>query len=154
VTIPPDLLDLFSGGAFSGGSTLIPTFGICLGPSPPPFCPIGIPALYPITGSPPPTAPPIALPLNLDLLYADSPQAGLERVIFEAPAGVVPTFSFWPSSGAGSVGSATLEQAIMDGTAVWIATFPVVQGGYHFVATGVGTGGAGVSQIGTVTIGP
>ena len=41
------------------------------------FCPFGIPALYPMTGSPPPTAPPIALPLDLDLLYADSPQLGM-----------------------------------------------------------------------------
>ena len=154
VAIPPDLVDLFSAGAFSGGSTLIPTFGLCLGPSPPSFCPIGIPALYPVTGSPPPTAPPIALPLDLELLYADSPQIGMERVILAAPSGVVPTFSFWPSSGAGSVGSAVMEQAILDGRDVWIATFPVVQGGYHFVATGVGAGGAGVSPIGSVTIGP
>jgi hypothetical protein len=92
--------------------------------------------------------------LTLDLLYADSLQPGMERAIFSAPDGIVPTFSFWPSSGTGIVGSATVEQAILDGRTVWIATFPVQQGGYHFVATGVGTGGAGMSPIGTVTIGP
>ena len=47
-----------------------------------------------------------------------------------------------------------IEQAVLDGRPVWIATFPVAQGGYHFVATGVGAGGAGVSPIGSVTIGP
>jgi hypothetical protein len=107
-----------------------------------------------VTGSPPPTAPPITLPLTLDLLYADSPQPGMERAIFSAPDGIVPTFQYWPSSGTGVVGTATIEQALLDGTMVWIATFPVQQGGYHFVATGVGTGGAGISPIGTVTIGP
>ena len=154
VLIPPDLVDLFAGGAISGGSTLVPSFSLCVGPSPPSFCPLGIPALYPVTGSPPPTAPPIALPLTLDLLYADSPQPGVERAILTAPDGVVPTVSFWPSSGTGVVGSATIEQALLDGKPVWIATFPVQQGAYHFVATGVGTGGAGVSPVGSVTIGP
>ena len=152
--IPADLVDLFSAGAFSGGSTLVPSFGLCRRTLAAMFCPIGIPALYPVTGSPPPTAPPIALPLDLELLYADSPQLGVERVILTAPDGVVPTFTFWPSSGTGAVASAAIEQAILDGRTVWIATFPVAQGGYHFVATGVGAGGAGVSQIGSVTIGP
>ena len=154
VQIPADLLDLFSAGAFGGGSTLIPALGICIGPSPPASCPVGIPALYPITGSPPPTAPPIALPLTLELLYADSPQPGIERAIFSAPDGIVPTLQFWPSSGTGIVGSADVQQVLLDGTSVWLATFPVQQGGYHFVATGVGAGGAGISPIGTVTIGP
>ena len=154
VRVPPDLLDLFSGGAFSGGSTLVPLFGLCIGPSPPTFCPAGIPAIYPVTASPPPTAPPIAQPLKLELLFADSTQPGMERAIFSAPDGIVPSFSFWPSSGTGLVGTATLEQAILNGRTVWIATFPVSQGGYHFVATGVGSGGAGFSPVGTVTIGP
>ena len=154
VQIPPDILDLFSAGAFSGGSTLVPAFSLCVGPSPPGFCPIGIPALYPVTGSPPPTAPPISLPLTLDLLYADSPQPGMERAIFSAPDGVVPTFSYWPSSGTGVAATAGVQQALLDGKTVWMATFPVQQGGYHFVASGVGSGGAGISSIGTVTIGP
>ena len=47
-----------------------------------------------------------------------------------------------------------LDVAILNGRTVWIATFPVSQGGYHFVATGVGSGGAGFSPVGTVTIGP
>lgn len=154
VAIPADLVDLFSAGAFSGGSTLVPLFSLCASASPPSFCPIGIPALYPVSASPPPTAPPIALPLTLELLYADSPQPGMERTIFTAPDGIVPTFQFWSSSGTGSVGTALVEGAILDGKPVWIATFPVQQGGYHFVASGMGTGGAGVSPIGTVTIGP
>jgi hypothetical protein len=154
VAIPPDLVNLFTGGAFSGGSTLIPSFSICVSNPAPAFCPIGIPALYPVGASAPPTAPPITLPITLDLKYADSVQPGMERTIFTAPSGVVPTFTFWPSSGTGAVGTATVQEALMDGKDVWIATFPVQSGGYHFVASGVGAGGAGVSQIGTVTIGP
>lgn len=120
----------------------------------PAFCPIGLPGDYPIVG--PRISPPVLVaPFKLDLIYADSPQPGVERTIFTGPPGLDPTLSYWPTANgsAGPVSQAVVEAATLNGQQVWIATFPVAVGAYQFVASGSAGWGAGISQVGSVAVG-
>jgi hypothetical protein len=127
--------------------------GLCVTTSPPAFCPPGVPAVHPSPKVQPPTLPPLVNLVPLDLLYADTPQPGLQRTIFSAPAGINPSCSYWPSDGSGQALAADVEAATLDGKLVWIATFAVRPGTYDFVATANQAGVVSTSEVGRIQIG-
>jgi hypothetical protein len=98
---------------------------------------------------------PLGPPPPIDLLYANAPQPGLVQVIFQATGGQA-SFDFWPTDGSGPIQhAASVESALLGGKAVWLATFPVQAGGaYEFAAGLTGAGVAGLSKIGSITLGP
>jgi hypothetical protein len=112
-----------------------------------------VPAVYPSPKVAPPTVPPLVNSIPLDLLYADTPQPGLQRAIFSAPPGSDPSFSFWRSDGSGQAQEADVVAATLDGRFVWIATFSVQPGSYDFVASSNVNGVLSLSKIGQTTIG-
>ncbi len=148
--IPSDVSILSRLAASIGGSIVVPNFGICLLVPVPTGCPPGLPGTYPSGASPGPLASP---PIPIDLLYASVPQPGLVQVIFTAPGGSS-SLDFWPTDGSGPVSPADVQQAMLGGRSVWIATFPVKAGSFGFAAGTLGTGIAGMSQVGGLTIGP
>ena len=91
--------------------------------------------------------------IPLHLLYGSDPQPGTYQAIFSAPPGVTPELDYWSSGDPTKIGHADLIEATLDGKPVWIATFPVQPGTYHFLASAGGPGGIGVSDVGTTTIG-
>ena len=86
-------------------------------------------------------------------MYASAPQPGLVQIIFSGP-GDASSLDFWKSDGSGPVRPADVQPATLGGKAVWVATFPVAQGRYGFTAGVLGSGIAGQSQIGAITVGP
>ena len=150
-SIPPDAGTVTGTDGKYGGVSLGSILAVCATASPPSFCPNGVIGIYPLTGVPPPTPPPLVGNVPIDLLYASTPQPGVQQVIFTAPPGFQPMGSFWLPGG--QVQQANLQPAVMDGSPVWIATFPVQTGTYDFVVSGLGAGVAGVSPVATLTVG-
>jgi hypothetical protein len=151
---PPTPSDADSGlgsGATVGGVSLASVLALCTGSSPPAYCPVGLVGVYPPPVAPPPTLPPLIGTVPIDLLYASTPQPGFEQVIFTAQAGIQPIASYW-SPGSGQVLQADVEAATINGTAAWIATFPVQPGTYDLVVSGVGSNVAGLSPVATLTV--
>jgi hypothetical protein len=128
----------------------VPILGLCLTPPIPASCPLGLPATYPSGSSPGPIPSP---PSPVDLLYASIPQPGQVQVIFSGP-GSAASLAFWKADGTGPVQAADVQPATMGGRPVWVATLPVVAGGYGFTASTQGSGIAGLSQVGSVRVGP
>lgn len=150
--VPPLVATFAHLNATVGASSIVATLGVCLENPAPASCPAGIPALYPLGRSP---VLPAVSPPPVDLLYASIPQPGVMQVIFTAP-GSSSSFLFWPSGETAQLQpAASLDQATLGGTPVWIATFPVAAGGsYQFAAGAAGAGFSGLSGVGAVTIGP
>ncbi len=149
--VPPSVSKFGHIVASVGGFSIVATLGACLAVPAPASCPAGIPALYP-GGSH--LTPPVSSPSPVDLLYASLPQPGIAQVIFES--GRTSSFTYWQASAvADALPAATLDQALLGGHPVWIATFPV-QGGssYQFVAGSEGAGVSALSSVGQVTVGP
>ncbi len=75
------------------------------------------------------------------------------QVIFTTPDGTTPALQFWDSTA--STGTLSLapsvESALLGGTLVQVAQFPISQGGtYDFIASAAGTGVRALSQVGTI----
>jgi len=153
-TTPPDVDDYTGHRPVEGIGDIEFFLGLCVTKTPPAFCPPGVPAVYPSPKVPPPTVPPLVNLVPLDLLYADTPQPGLQRTIFSAPQDSDPSFSYWPSDGSGQAREADVVAATLNGSFVWIATFPVQPGSYDFVASTDKGGVLSLSKIGQVSIGP
>src|SRR6266542_3555912 len=151
---PPDLDQYIGTKPVEGVGDIKFFLGLCVTNTPPAFCPPGVPAVYPSPKAAPPTVPPLVNSIPLDLLYADTPQPGLQRAIFSAPQDSDPSFSFWPSNGSGQAREAEVVAATLNGSFVWIATFPVQPGSYDFVASSNVNGVLSLSKIGQVSIGP
>ncbi len=151
--IPVEVSGLTRVIAGFGDASIIVQLGLCLGVPVPPYCPPGVPVQFPIGGlhGPLPAKP----PPPIDLLYANVPQPGVVQVIFQATGGQA-SFDYWPTDGSGPVQHATsVEGATLGGKPVWLATFPVQAGGaYEFAAGMTGIGVAGISKIGSITLGP
>ncbi len=147
--VPADIANLLHLVATSGGSSVVPNFGVCLAIPVPTGCPTGLPATYPggLHPGPFPTPPP-----PVQLLFASIPEPGQVQVIFSA-SGSASSLDFWSTSGSGAVQPADVQPATLGGKAVWIATFPVQAGSYGFAAGTLGSGVAGLSQLGGLTIG-
>ena len=135
-----------------GGVKVSSILGLCVGGAAPLFCPDGIVGTYP-SPSIPPSIPPLVPEVPLHLLYGSDPQPGTYQAIFTAPPGVTPELDYWSGGDPTKIGHADLIEATLDGQPVWIATFPVQPGTYHFLASAGGPGGIGVSDVGTTTIG-
>ena len=150
IAIPPDILTLLQLQASGGGTLIVPAFALCLTQPIPASCPAGLPATYPSGASPGPAPSPTS---PIDLLYASIPQPGQVQVIFSGP-GSAASLAFWRADGTGPVQAADVQPAIMGGNPVWVATLPVVTGGYGFSASTQGSGIAGLSQVGSVKVGP
>ena len=153
-TTPSDADDYTGRQPLQGVGYIDVFLGLCVTTSPPAFCPPGVPAVFPSPKVQPPTLPPLVDLAPLDLIYADTPQPGLQRTIFSAPAGINPSFSYWPSDGSGQALAADVEAARLDGKLVWIATFAVRPGTYDFVATAHQAGVVSTSEVGSIQIGP
>jgi hypothetical protein len=151
--VPPDVDDYLGTRPVEGVGGIKFFLGLCVTPTPPSFCPAGVPAVYPLPKVAPPTVPPLVNSIPLDLLYADTPQPGLQRAIFSAPQDSHPSFSFWRSDGSGQAQEADVVAATLDGKFVWIATFQVQPGSYDFVASSKVNGALSLSKIGQTTIG-
>ncbi len=150
IAIPADIQNLLQLEASAGGSLIVPAFSLCLTPPIPASCPLGLPATYPSGSSPGPVPSP---PSPIDLLYASVPQPGQVQVIFSGP-GDAAALAFWRADGTGPVQAADVQPATLGGKPVWVATLPVVAGGYGFSASTQGSGIAGLSQLGNVKVGP
>jgi len=150
---PPDIKDYIGTRPVEGVGDIKFFLGLCVTKAPPAFCPPGVPAVYPSPKVAPPTLPPLVNSVPLDLLYADTPQPGLQRAIFSAPPGSDPSFSYWPSDGSGQAHDADVVAATLNGQFVWIATFPVQPGSYDFVASTEQNGVLSLSKIGQTAIG-
>ena len=150
ILIPIDVSVLEQIQANAGATAVVPIFGLCLAPPIPASCPAGLPATYPSGASPGPvpTTPPL-----INLLYASVPQPGLVQVIFAGP-GDASSLDFWRTDGTGPVQAADVVPAVLGGKPVWVATFEVGAGSYGFSAGSLGAGIAGLSQAGSVKIGP
>jgi hypothetical protein len=73
------------------------------------------------------------------------------RVIFEAPDGSTPFLQYWDkNSPTGELMTApSIQEALLDGQKVQVATFPIEQGiAYDFVASAQALGLSGVSAVG------
>jgi hypothetical protein len=151
--IPPDVDEYIGTRPVEGVGDIKFFLGLCVTKTPPAFCPPGVPAVYPSPKVAPPTVPPIVNSVPLDLLYADTPQPGLQRTIFSAPPGSEPSFSYWPSDGSGQARDADVAAATLNGQFVWIATFPVQPGSWDFVASNDVNGVLSLSKVGQIKIG-
>lgn len=149
-TIPVDVSILSQLTASVGGAIVIPDLGICLVNPIPPGCPLGLPGTVLASPGPGPLATP---PPPIDLLFASVPQPGQVQIIFSASGGAS-GLDFWPTDGSAPVQPADVQPASLGGQSVWVATFSVQAGEYGFAASTVGSGVAGLSSIGSVTVGP
>jgi hypothetical protein len=125
----------------------------CLGPSAPVGCPYGLAAIVSVLTAATPTIPPAVVLGDVTLLFADSVQPGVLRVIFSVPEGATAGLQYWPSDGSGSrlLAPSAIEPMILDGRVVQVASIPVETGvGYDFVATAAAEGARGISQVGTI----
>lgn len=130
-----------------------PDLLICIGPGAPVGCPKGLVGIFPALATPPPTPPPLAVIGDVRLLYADSVQPGVLRVIFTIPDGTQAGLQFWPSDGSGGklLPPSSIEQMLLDGQVVQVASIPVNAGvDYNFVATAATAGAKAISAVGTV----
>jgi hypothetical protein len=146
---------LVSRGATEGGLDIDFSLGLCVAPDRPTFCPPGVPALYPVTATAPaPAATPLAGGVPLDLLYADTPQPGVSQIIFSAPAGVDPTFWYWPADGSSQALKAEAVQATLGGKQVWMVTVPIPQAGtFAFLVAASQAGLISASEVGQISFG-
>ena len=152
VAIPPDWVSVIQKPVVSGKWQIDPDLLLCIGPGAPASCPAGLVAIFPQTAIAPPTLSPVVL-AGIKLLYADSVQPGLMRVIFEAPDGTVPALQYWPSDGSGgkALSAPTIEAMLLDGKIVQVATFPVDPSlDYTFIASALGDGVRAISPVGTL----
>lgn len=150
--IPPDLVGVMQKPVFTGKWEIDPDLLLCIGPGAPASCPAGLVAIFPQTAIAPPTLSPVAL-AGIKLLYADSVQPGLMRVIFDAPDGTVPALQYWPSDGSGgkALTAPTIEAMLLDGKIVQVATFPVDPAlDYTFIASALGDGVRALSPVATL----
>jgi hypothetical protein len=125
----------------------------CIGPSAPPGCPSGLVAIFPSISTPAPTIPPSLVLGEVKLLFADSVQPGVLRVIFTVPEGSAAGLQYWPSDGSGGrlLSPSAIEAMVLDGRVVQVASIPVETGmGYDFVATAAAEGARAVSAVATV----
>ena len=129
-----------------------PSFLLCIGPGAPPGCPDGLLAVFPKLVTPPPQ-PLFPILGEVKLLFADSVQPGVLRVIFTIPEGSQGGLQYWPSDGSGGrlLAPSAIEAMVLDGQVVQVASIPVEAGlGYNFVAMAAADGGRALSAIGTV----
>jgi len=125
----------------------------CIGPGAPASCPLGLVGIFPKLSTAPPTFPPLAELGTVKLLYADSVQPGVLRVIFTIPDGSAAGLQYWPSDGSGGklLPPSSIEPMILDGQVVQVASIPVDAGvDYSFVATAGAAGAKAFSAVGTV----
>jgi hypothetical protein len=158
--VPDDIDRLLLGEAKRGGLMIDPILSICLEPPTPEYCPAGVPAVYqPQEGDLDFVRRPAGGRLPIDLVYTDVPQPGVWRTIVDAPAGVEPTFSYWPSNGfapAGPVLQGDLEPVTLGGKQVWMVSVPIPEAGtYGFVAFGSSARGGVVTatDVGAISFG-
>jgi hypothetical protein len=147
--VPTDVSILTKLAATAGGWAVQPSLGVCITSPIPIACPSGLIGTYPSGSSPGPLATPPSL---VDLLFASVPQPGEVQIIFTGP-GSASSLDFWRTDGSGPVQPAAVQPATLGGKSVWVATFPVQTGSYGFSAGTLGSGMAGMSQLGNVTIG-
>lgn len=139
------------GEILTGGIALEPIFKVCLASPKPAWCPGGIIGIFPADAKPVPTLPPLK-PVAIDLLFADVVSPGEMRVIFDAPDGSTPFLQYWDkNSPSGALMTApSIQEALLDGQKVQVATFPIEQGvSYSFVASAQALGLNAVSAVGT-----
>ena len=125
----------------------------CLGPGAPAGCPGGLVGIFPKLSTPLPTLPPLAVLGDVNLLFADSVQPGVLRVIFTIPDGSQAGLQYWPSDGSGGklLPPSAIEEMLLDGKVVQVASIPVDGGvDYNFVATAAAAGAKAISAVGTV----
>jgi len=153
---PPDISNDTGHDARQGGLDLLVDLGACLVSPAPPVCPPGVPAVYPSPKVQSPTAPPLVGTVPLDLLYADTPQPGIARVIFAGPADIDPAFSYWPADGSGPALRALPVAVTLGGKQVWMVTIPIpeaAKGAYDFVASTNQGGVVSASEVGQISFG-
>jgi len=116
----------------------------------PSYCPIGIIGIVSIPGTPIATRPPLRD--DIKLLYADALAPGTYQVIFETPPDTWGSLFLW-SGTAGELKEATVDQGVIDGRTVQIATIAIDPNvGFSFFTTATGDGYRAVSEVGSLTI--
>ena len=74
-------------------------------------------------------------------------------MIFSGSGGAS-SLDFWRTDGTGTVQAADVVPALLGGQPVWVDTFGVGTGSYGFSAGVQSAGVAGLSQAGSIKIGP
>ena len=123
----------------------------CLAQPPPPGCPAGIHGIVDLNGvSVAATSPPR---FDLKLLYANAVAPGTYQIIIDSPPNTDSSLVFWPTKDAQQLETATVEEGLLDGKVVSIATItldPTLD--YDFVATAAGDGTRSISPVGALTV--
>ena len=125
----------------------------CIGANAPLSCPAGLVAIFPDLATAPPTIPPGQILGDVNLLFADSIQPGVLRVIFTVPEGATPGLQYWASDGSGTrlLAPSSIEAMVLDGQVVQVASIPVEAGvGYNLVATAAAQGARAISDVATI----
>jgi hypothetical protein len=110
-------------------------------------------AIFPDLATAPPTIPPGQILGDVNLLFADSIQPGVLRVIFTVPEGATPGLQYWASDGSGTrlLAPSSIEAMVLDGQVVQVASIPVEAGvGYNLVATAAARGARAISDVATI----
>jgi len=135
---------------FEGAVVMSPIWTACI-VDPAPWCPGGIIGIWSPQATAPPTLPPFQV-VDVDLLFANPIGGGLMQVIFDVPDGATPFLQFWNADEpTGPLGTApSIEEALLDGKKVQVATFPIEQGiDYNFVASAQSLGVNAISAVGS-----
>jgi len=115
-------------------------------------CPQGIVGIIDVGGVTIPVA--TSPPSLVQFLYADAIAPGTYQIIFTAPPDSTQSLWVWNSAGGGSLQQTTVDQGIIGGNLVSVATVigdPTAN--YSFVATAVGSGLSAISSVGSLTVG-
>jgi hypothetical protein len=77
------------------------------------------------------------------------------RVIFSAPPGIEPTFSYWAADGSGPVRHADNVLATLGGKQVWMVTVPIPQAGVpiYFMSSSSQAGVVNATEVGAISFG-
>lgn len=128
-----------------------PGLPVCAVVPAPAGCPRGIVGIIDVGGVTIPVA--TSPPSVVQFLWANAIAPGTYQIIFSAPPDSQQSLWVWNTAGGGSLQQATVDQGIIGGSLVSVAT--VVgdpTSNYSFVATATGAGLSAISSVGSLTV--